>query len=128
MRIIGGADAGVIVALAEWLFGIPVAIFNQENNLLYTSCIEVEGAKLQLLYSRSENSTRQEGLALVSRSYFLRDVTELIATSRFDSQGATRRDYSLSVIGGRLDWNTCLSTAYDPGKSSSTIFPVFFRF
>ena len=111
VRIFSGADGGFLAALAEWLFDLRVAIYDSEdNNLLYKNCEDESRAQVCLTFNYLHNGPGTGTLTKITETYFLKNVSQLISIQSRNKSP----DYSLSIVGGRLDWENCLSGSFDP--------------
>lgn len=105
ITIIGGAAAGWLAALSEWLFDLTVIIFDEERNLLYTNCAEPLQANVQIIFDSGSNQ-HTTALQWVSKTYYLKDASALI------HPGSDASYTTFTQLSGRLCWETCLISAF----------------
>ena len=111
IEIVGGPDAGFLAAIAEWLFNLRVSIQSENGDIMYTNDTQIDNVEVKVTFSRASNAD-QASTELTGKTYFLDDSSEMFI--KFDGGKDTRRDYTLTVVGGRLDWTDCLSAAFNP--------------
>ena len=102
ITVVGGSDAGILAALAEWLFDLKVAVTDTEGQPKYSNC-HGDLPQLQIIFDRT-GAEKHEGLEITSQTYFLSDVQRLFSS--------TSPNNSWSMVSGRLDWKSCLIDAF----------------
>lgn len=106
VTIIGGADAGWLAALAEWLFGCTVKVTSDDGFPLYQNVQEGEEVQLHFIFTAPwENAShKSQELELQGKTYILENVSQL-----FQEEG---RHFDAHVVSGRVRWEHALSMAF----------------
>ena len=116
IAVTGCAAVGWVAAVAEWLFDLTVFIRDPENNPLYSNCLEPDKAQIQILFD-TRAPVESTALELVSRTYHLQDCSELLRLTVAD-------DLTLTILSGRLRWETCLLSAFGNDFSQLMKIPI----
>lgn len=104
MTLIGGADAGFLAALADWLLGLDVEVKGgKEQETLFRNCSPDKQPQLIIIY---DDDAQQDGLQCVGETYRLPDASSLL----------TIEDVALSftLLGGRVPWDNALYLTFGP--------------
>jgi hypothetical protein len=103
VTIIGGADAGWLGAVAEWLLDLNVTIMDNKSEVYHTNVTEFEETQVQIIYNHEQESPVQD-IQCVGKTYILDNVSEL-----FSEEG---RHHTTAVVSGRVQWKTALSASF----------------
>ena len=102
MTIIGRADVGFIVAIAEWLIGLEVIITDgNTGETMFTNCTGQQEPRLIAVYERSET---KNALYCRGKTYRLPDASSLIMNSRESQEAA--------ILSGRVPWQKALELVF----------------
>ena len=122
ITIAGGADAGWLAALSEWLFGLHIQIIRRNGEVLYESEDRDNLKKsIQILFvyqwdeeisgDRSNWSSGTRELQCVDKVYHLEKAAELFQSP---STGFMEGSETMPRVSGRLTWETALSQTFRP--------------
>ena len=102
MTIVGGADAGLIAAIADWLLDLDVEIRGgEEQNTRFRSRNHVNEPQLLILYDKN---IKRESLQCVGRTYRLSNASQTIRRD----DGWTKSAH----LSGRVPWETALKDTF----------------
>lgn len=102
MTVVGRADIGFIVAIAEWLLGLEVTITDSDSNeTLFTNCIGQQEPRLMAIYEKSQSDN---ALYCLGKTYRLPDASDLIRN--------TREPPSSAILSGRVPWQRSLEFTF----------------
>ena len=126
ITIAGGADAGWLAAVCEWLFGLKVQILREDGSVLYGSESAPNSSKyVQVLFLYCSDDGRSavanngsKEVQCLERVYYLEQATELIRTHDGKLEKSTA---AIPRVSGRLYWETALSQAFRPEFTSLSI-------
>lgn len=118
ITIVGGADAGWLAAICEWLFGLHIRILLENGTLLYTgNNFQNTSNKVQVLFIyHSDNGRPPVGssdcteVQCLERVYYLEEATQLIKSKTGFEEGMEK----MPRVSGRLSWETALSQVFRP--------------
>ena len=102
MTIIGGADAGFIATVADWLLNLSVEILGGENyETLWKNRNIEEKPQLLVIY---EKNTSKDSMQAVGQTYRLPDGYQIVR--RTDGEQQT------SILSGRVPWEKALEYTF----------------
>ena len=102
MTIVGGADAGFLAALADWLLGLDVEVRGgKEQKAIFQNHTPDRQPQLIIIY---EDDAQQKGLQIVGKTYRLPDASGIL---NFED-GAL----SWTLLGGRVPWDSALEFTF----------------
>lgn len=104
ISIVGGSDAGWLVALAEWMFDLRVAISTLQGDLLHTNCESTKDVQVHVFLGDRLTSDTSDEVEVRSKTFYLRDIMEVINIR----EGIT----SAPLICGRVPWSSALSDTF----------------
>ncbi|KAI9677423.1 MAG: hypothetical protein M1817_006377 [Caeruleum heppii] len=108
MTIMGGADAGWLAALANWLFDLTVNIYTPEGEVLHIGTYREP--QVNIIYDSRRHAVRASTqLQCTRNTYRLPDGTHFIY-AHLDYPA----ERCVAYVGGRLSWDTALSKAFAP--------------
>jgi hypothetical protein len=101
ISIVGGADAGWLAAVAQWLFDLRIAIFDSDGELLHATAAHEGQPQVRFFFvKRSVN----EKVTVQGPVYNLRDITGLLSIDKdlFES----------GLVCSRVPWAQALSLVF----------------
>lgn len=102
MTVVGGADAGFIAAVADWLLGLDVEIRGgKENDTLFRNRGPEREPQLLVVY---EKDVANDSLQCVGQTYRLSDASQVIRR-----EDGFPRD---TVLSGRVPWDKALEYTF----------------
>lgn len=109
ITIIGGADAGWLAALGQWLFDCKIKLALMDGTIVYQNVQEESQIQLEFISSpagRNINglSLTDQRLEFCNRTYVLHDASVLFA-----KEG---RNIDEEVVSGRVKWEHALSVTF----------------
>lgn len=102
VTIVGGADAGWLGAIAEWLLDLRVTILDTNSEVFHTNVNELEDTQVQIIYSYEQE--RPQDIQCIGKTYTLHDVSKL-----FSEEG---RPPNAAVVSGRVEWKSALRSSF----------------
>jgi len=109
ITIVGGADAGWLAALSQWLCDCKVKVTRGDGSVLYQNVQDDENVQLNFIFRTQEQTVKPESLAsdelkLYDKTFVLDDVSQI-----FRDEG---RWLDGHVVSGRVTWDHALSKAF----------------
>jgi len=109
ITIVGGADAGWLAALSQWLCDCKVKVTRGDGSVVYQNVKDEEHVQLNFIFQTHEQiigseSLPSEELKLYDKTFFLQDVSQI-----FRDEG---RWLDGHVVSGRVTWDQALSKAF----------------
>ena len=102
VTIVGGADAGFIAALADWLLGLNVEVKGgKDQETRFQNYNDDRQPQLIIIY---DDNAQQEGLQCVGKIYRLPDASGMLTSER----GAL----TTTFLGGRVSWDNALDVTF----------------
>ncbi|MDI1492787.1 MAG: hypothetical protein OHK93_004570 [Ramalina farinacea] len=102
MTIVGGADAGFLAALADWLLGLDVEVRGgKEQETLFRNCTLDKQPQLIIMY---DDNAQPNGLQCVGKTYRLPDASGILTSE----DGALQ----WTLLGGRVPWESALDWTF----------------
>ncbi|KAL9618274.1 MAG: hypothetical protein Q9160_006985 [Pyrenula sp. 1 TL-2023] len=100
ITIVGGADAGWLAAVAEWLFGLRITIQAADGDVLYKNYRDME-AQIIFIFEHPESAGNR---AEYRRQQLQKDATRILHL-RPNGQSIASRS-------GRVEWNSVLTSVF----------------
>ena len=94
--VFGGAEAGWLATVAEWILDLTVTIKSSNDEVLHTNCPVGREPQVRVEFSGRSGTSPSKDLS-VGKVYRLQEWAEVIRSRRDDYR-----------LGGRLDWEACL--------------------
>ena len=112
ITIMGGADAGYLAAIGEWIFDLSIHVKDSKGRLLHDNQIGANiGRLVQLLIVFDDEESRESSLdyqelsiRTLGKTYFLQDATKLFQEDL--------PEYYAKSNGGRTSWDRLLSPSF----------------
>jgi hypothetical protein len=109
ITIVGGADAGWLAALSQWLCDCKVKVTRGDGSVLYQNVQDDENVQLNFIFRTQEQTVKPESLPsdelkLYDKTFVLEDVSQI-----FRDEG---RWLDGHVVSGRVTWDHALSKAF----------------
>ena len=106
ISIIGGADAGWLVALAEWLFDCSVRVKSEDGKIAYQNRKDGELVQVTIIFKglADEVGAPSQDLKLHEKVCVLEDASQLFREAE--------RSVDAHVVSGRVEWSQALNTAF----------------
>jgi hypothetical protein len=106
ITIVGGADAGWLAALSQWLCDCKVKVTRGDGSVVYQNVQDDEQVQLNFIFRAQEKNVNptSEELKLYNKTFILDDVSQI-----FRDEG---RWLDGHVVSGRVAWDEALSKAF----------------
>ncbi|KAI9685176.1 MAG: hypothetical protein M1822_004763 [Bathelium mastoideum] len=100
ITVVGGADAGFIVAIADWFFDLSVEISDAKTGeILYKNHQRSESVQLSAIFTETRQANVTP-LQLMGKTYRLEDVDMVMRTD----------EHRITYLSGRVQWAEILHT------------------
>lgn len=109
ITVVGGADAGWLAALGQWLFDCKIRAISGDGTILYQNTQEEDQIQLNFVFRQARDgisppSPAAQELEIRNKTYILEDASEL-----FREEG---RFVDAHVVSGRVKWEHAFSVAF----------------
>ena len=117
VTFIGGADAGWLATIAEWLLDLRVTMVKADGDVIFTNHSDLDNVQVHIIF-RDPAEEPSQTLRCVGKTYILEDVSKL-----FLEEG---RSPSAAVVSGRVEWKEALKSTFLSDFASLTEIPQTF--
>ena len=104
VTLIGGADAGLVAAIALWLLDVNIEIVTQPDGVVaFKNHAQGDSVQLRVIYGLNEHEASPRKVQVVGEVYRLHS-----------GQGLLRHDYRRrhEIVSGRVPWSKALSATF----------------